>query len=180
MEHNLWKSTTIICVRKGKDVAMSGDGQITLGEMVIKSNAVKIRKLYKETVLAGFAGSAADSLALLEKFEIKLEEFSGDLLKASVSLAKDWRLDKVLRQLEAMLIVADKKVTLLISGNGNIIEPEDNIAVIGSGAGYARAAAIAFMKSNPDMSAREIAQASIEIASKICIYTNSQITTETL
>ena len=159
---------------------MAGDGQVTLGETVIKGNAVKIRKLFKDSVLAGFAGSVADAFALLEKFEIKLEEYSGDIMKSSVSLAKDWRLDKYLRQLEAMLIVADKKNTLLISGNGNIIEPEDNIAAIGSGAPYARAAALAFLSARPEMDIKEVAFQSLKIASRICIYTNDSITVEVM
>jgi len=178
MAGNLWHSTTVICIRKGQSIAMAGDGQVTLGETIIKDNAVKIRKLFKETVLAGFAGSAADAFALLEKFEIKLEEYAGDIIKASVSLAKDWRLDKYLRQLEAMLIVANKKNTLIISGNGDIIEPEDNIAAIGSGASYARAAALAFLSSNPEMEIKEIAYQSLKIASRICIYTNDSIIVE--
>ncbi len=180
MPENVWHSTTVVCIRKDRNIAMAGDGQVTLGETVIKSNAVKIRKLFKETVLAGFAGSAADAFALLEKFETKLEEFSGDILKSSVSLAKDWRLDKYLRQLEAMLIVANKKNTLVISGNGNILEPEDNIAAIGSGAPYARAAALAFMSASPEMPIRDVALKSLKIASKICIYTNDSIIVEEL
>ncbi len=180
MPDNLWHSTTIICVRRGEKVAIAGDGQVTFGDTVIKGNAVKIRKLYKDTVLSGFAGSAADAFALLEKFEIKLEEFSGDLLRASVGLAKDWRLDKALRQLDALIIVANKKNTFIISGNGNIIEPEDNIASIGSGGAYARAAAMAFMKTDPGMDIKDVAYTSLEIASQICIYTNSNISVETL
>jgi ATP-dependent HslUV protease, peptidase subunit HslV len=180
MQEQTWHSTTIICVRKGESVAIAGDGQVTLGDIVIKGNAIKLRKLYKNTVLSGFAGSAADAFALLEKFETKLEEFSGDLLRASVSLAKDWRLDKALRQLDAILVVADKKNTYLISGSGNIIEPEDNIASIGSGGAYARAAAMAFLKSNPSMEPREVVKASLEIASQICIYTNSHISVDSL
>ena len=180
MQENLWHSTTIVCVRNGEKVAIAGDGQVTFGDTIIKGNAVKIRKLFKDNVLAGFAGSAADAFALLEKFEIKLEEYSGDLLRASVGLAKDWRLDKALRQLDALIIVANKKNTFIISGNGNVIEPEDNIASIGSGGAYARAAALAFIKSNPGMEIDKIAKASLEIASQICIYTNSNILVETL
>lgn len=175
-----WHSTTIVCVRKNGEVAMAGDGQVTFGDTVIKSNATKVRKLYKNSVLSGFAGSAADSFALLERFEVKLEEFSGDLLRASVTLAKDWRLDKALRQLNAMLIVADKSKTFIISGDGNILEPEDEIVSIGSGSGFARAAGLAFLESSKNMSAKEIAVKSLEIASKICIYTNSHITVEIL
>ncbi len=180
MWQNLWHSTTIVCVRKDGEVAIAGDGQVTLGDTVIKNNAVKIRKLYKNTILSGFAGSAADSFALLERFETKLEEFSGDLLRSSVSLAKEWRLDKALRQLEAMLIVADKNKTFIISGDGNVLEPEDPVVSIGSGAGYAKAAGLALFETAPEMKARDIALKSLEIASKICIYTNSSISIETL
>lgn len=176
----LWHSTTILCVRKENEVAVAGDGQVTFGETVIKSNAVKIRRLFKDSVLAGFAGSAADAFALLERFEIKLEEFSGDLLRSSVSLAKDWRLDKSLRQLEAMLVVANHKNTFIISGEGNIIEPEEQVASIGSGGAYARSAALAFIQAKPEMPAKEVAMESLKIASRICIYTNSNISVETL
>lgn len=180
MFRNLWHSTTIVCVRKDGDVAIAGDGQVTFGDTIVKNNAVKIRKLYKNTILSGFAGSAADSFALLERFETKLEEFSGDLLRASVTLAKEWRLDKALRQLEAMLIVADKNKTFVISGDGNLLEPEDPVVSIGSGGGYAKAAGLALLEAAPDMKAEDIAVKSLKIASKICIYTNSNITVETL
>jgi len=180
MQPNSWHSTTIICVRKGDKAAIGGDGQVTFGDTIIKGNAIKIRRLFKDNVLTGFAGSAADAFALLEKFEIKLEEYSGDLLRASVSLAKDWRLDKALRQLDAMLIVANKKNTFLISGNGNIIEPEDNIAAIGSGGAYARAAAMAFIQKDAEMKVDDIVRESLLIASQICIYTNSNIIVESL
>mgnify|MGYP001149802057 CR=1 FL=1 len=179
-ETKLWHSTTIICVKKDDEVAMAGDGQVTFGDMVVKSNAVKIRKLYKNTVLSGFAGSAADAFALLERFEMKLEKFSGDLLRASVTLAKDWRLDKALRHLDAMLIVADKQNVFVISGDGNVLEPEEPVTAIGSGAGFAKAAALAFLKANPQMSVGNIARQSLEITSKICIYTNSNIIVEIL
>lgn len=180
MPQKKWRSTTIICVRRGEEVAIAGDGQVTLGDTVMKSNALKIRRLYKGTVLSGFAGSAADAFALLEKFESKLEEYSGDLLRASVEMAKEWRTDKMLRNLEALLIVADKKHTLIISGNGNVIEPEDNIATIGSGGNYARAAALAFLQSNERIPIADLARKSLEIAARICIYTNSNITVENL
>jgi ATP-dependent HslUV protease subunit HslV len=180
MSKNKWRSTTIICVRRGEKVAMAGDGQVTFGETVMKDNALKIRRLAKGSVLAGFAGSAADAFALLEKFEIKLEEYSGDIIRAATQLAKDWRTDKILRQLEALLVVANSKTTLIISGNGNVIEPEDEIASIGSGAAYARAAAMAFLKSVPSMLPADIAKESLHIASKICIYTNSNIILEEL
>ena len=180
MKKSVWRSTTIICVRKDGKTAIAGDGQVTFGETVIKENALKIRRLMKGSVLTGFAGSAADAFALLEKFEIKLEEYSGDLIRASVQLAKDWRLDKMLRQLEAMLIVADKKSTLIISGNGNVLEPEDNVASVGSGAPYAKAAALALLRFKPEFTARQIAEESLKIASEICIYTNNHIVVEEL
>ncbi len=175
-----WRSTTILCVRNQGSVALAGDGQVTLGNTVMKTGAKKVRKLYKNTVLSGFAGSAADAFALLERFEVKLEEYSGDLMRASVLLAKDWRLDKALRQLDAVLLVADTQRTLLISGTGNVIEPDDQVAAIGSGGSYALAAARAFLKANPEMSATEIAKESLLIASEICIYTNNQISVQTL
>ncbi len=180
MPGSVWRSTTILCVRNNGKVAIGGDGQVTLGETKLKSNAVKIRRLYKDSVLAGFAGSAADAFALLEKFESQLEQCSGDLVKASVDLAKEWRTDKVLRHLDALLIVADKSHTFIISGNGNVIEPEDNIASIGSGGAYARAAALAFVKTSPAMPVRDVVTESLGIASGICIYTNSKITVEEL
>jgi len=175
-----WKSTTIICVKNNGKVAIGGDGQVTFGETIIKSNAVKIRKLFHNNILTGFAGSAADAFALLEKFESKLEQFSGDLIRASVDLAKEWRLDKALRQLDAMLIAANKVHLLIISGNGNVLECEDNIAAIGSGAGFAKAAALALLQIKPDLDPYEVVKSSLTIASKICIYTNSNITIETL
>ncbi|HAX36565.1 MAG: HslU--HslV peptidase proteolytic subunit [Spirochaetes bacterium GWF1_49_6] len=173
-----WRSTTIIAVRRDGKVAMAGDGQVTFGETVIKDSANKIRTLRKGSVIAGFAGSAADAFALLEKFEGKLEEYSGDLVRASVQLAKEWRTDKILRQLEAMIVVADKKSTLVISGNGNVLEPENDVAAIGSGGQYARAAALALMRSGVKLSAMDIARDSLKIASEICIYTNSNIQVE--
>lgn len=175
-----WHSTTILCVRANGRVALGGDGQVTLGDTMIKSNALKIRKLCKDTVLAGFAGSAADAFALLENFEKKLDAVSGDIVRASVELAKDWRTDKVLRHLDALLLVADKAHSFVISGNGNVLEPEDNISAIGSGGQYARAAALAFLKAKPSMSAREVVSESLGIASSICIYTNSNISVEEL
>src|SRR5436309_11091645 len=172
-------ATTIICVRKKGKVAIASDGQVTLGDTVIKHGAKKIRRLYNEKILAGFAGSSADSFALFSRFEAKLEQFHGNLSRAAVELAKDWRTDRALRQLEAVMIVADEKNTFLISGTGDLIEPDDGIVGIGSGGAYALAAARALDK-HTDLSAREIVQEAMSIASKICIYTNENISIEEL
>jgi len=161
--------TTIIAVKKGNDVAIGGDGQVTLGNTVFKKNAKKIRKLYKNRVLAGFAGATADAFTLLDKFEGKLEKYTGNLLKASVELAKDWRTDKILRRLEAMLVVANKDLLLIISGIGDVIEPDDGIAAIGSGGPYAQAAAKALLNKTK-LNAKNIVQESLKIAGDICIY----------
>jgi ATP-dependent HslUV protease subunit HslV len=173
------QATTIICVRKKNTVAIASDGQVTLGDTVIKHGAKKIRRLYNEKILAGFAGSSADSFALFARFEAKLEQYHGNLSRAAVELAKDWRTDRALRHLEAVMIVADDKNTFLISGNGDLIEPDDGIVGIGSGGAYALAAARALSKYT-DLSAREIAQEAMQIAGKICIYTNDQISIEEL
>ena len=173
------RSTTIICVRKQGKVALAGDGQVTLGDTVIKQGARKIRRLYNDKILAGFAGSSADSFALFSRFEAKLEQFHGNLSRAAVELAKDWRTDRALRHLEAVMIVADDKTTFLIAGNGDLIEPDDGIVAIGSGGAYALAAARALLKYT-DLSAREIAEESMHIAGKICIYTNESINIEEL
>jgi ATP-dependent HslUV protease subunit HslV len=173
------RSTTIICVRKDKKVALGGDGQVTLGDTVIKHGARKIRRLYNEKILAGFAGSSADSFALFSRFEAKLEQFHGNLGRAAVELAKDWRTDRALRHLEAVMIVADDKATFLIAGNGDLIEPDDGIVAIGSGGAYALAAARALLKYT-NLSAREIVEESMHIAGKICIYTNESVTIEEL
>jgi ATP-dependent HslUV protease, peptidase subunit HslV len=173
------QATTIICVRKKNKVAIAGDGQVTLGETVIKHGAKKIRRLYNEKILAGFAGSSADSFALFARFEAKLEQYHGNLSRAAVELAKDWRTDRALRHLEAVMIVADDKNTFLISGNGDLIEPDDGIVGIGSGGAYALAAARALSKYT-DLSAKEIAQEAMQIAGKICIYTNESISIEEL
>ena len=173
------QATTIICVRKKGKVAIAGDGQVTLGETVIKHGAKKIRRLYNDKILAGFAGSSADSFALFSRFEAKLEQFHGNLSRAAVELAKDWRTDRSLRHLEAVMIVADDKSTFLISGTGDLIEPDDGLIGIGSGGAYALAAARALSKFT-DLNAREIAQEAMEIAAKICIYTNESITLEEL
>jgi ATP-dependent HslUV protease, peptidase subunit HslV len=172
-------STTIICVRKKDKVALAGDGQVTLGDTVIKQGAKKIRRLYNDKILAGFAGSSADSFALFSRFEAKLEQFHGNLNRAAVELAKDWRTDRALRHLEAVMIVADDKNTFLIAGNGDLIEPDDGVVAIGSGGAYALAAARALSKFT-DLGAREIAEESMKIAGKICIYTNDSVSVEEL
>tara|TARA_B100001121_G_scaffold278583_1_gene269255 strand:- start:219 stop:767 length:549 start_codon:yes stop_codon:yes gene_type:complete len=169
--------TTIVGVRRGNEVVVGGDGQVTLGNTVMKNNAKKVRRLYKDNVIAGFAGATADAFTLFEKFEGKLEKYSGHLTRSAVELAKDWRTDKMLRNLEALLIVADKDVSLLISGNGDVIEPQDSIIAIGSGGSFAQAAAKA-LYDNTDLSGEEIVTKSLNIASDICIYTNSNLTIE--
>ena len=169
--------TTIVVVRRGKEVVVGGDGQVTLGNTVMKNNAKKVRRLYKDNVIAGFAGATADAFTLFEKFEGKLEKYSGHLTRSAVELAKDWRTDKILRNLEALLIVADKEVSLLISGNGDVIEPQDSIIAIGSGGSFAQSAAKA-LYDNTELSAEEIVKKSLTIASDICIYTNSNLTIE--
>jgi ATP-dependent HslUV protease subunit HslV len=172
-------ATTIICVRKNGKVAIGSDGQVTLGDTVIKHGAKKIRRLYNEKILAGFAGSSADSFALFARFEAKLEQYHGNLSRAAVELAKDWRTDRALRHLEAVMIVADDKITFLISGTGDLIEPDDGIVGIGSGGAFALAAARALSKYT-ELSPREIVQEAMQIAGKICIYTNDNISIEEL
>jgi ATP-dependent HslUV protease subunit HslV len=180
MEHeNKIKSTTIIAVRKDGKVAMAGDGQVTMGNTVMKNNARKVRRLMDGKVLCGFAGATADAFTLFDRFEGKLKEYSGDLLRAAVELAKDWRLDRNLRRLEALLLVADISKTLLISGTGDVIEPAENALSIGSGGNYAYAAALAYLEGS-DFSAAEIAEKSLKVAGNICIYTNMEITLEVL
>lgn len=173
------RSTTIIAVRHNGRVAMAGDGQVSVGEVIMKSGAKKIRRTYSGRILSGFAGSTADALTLFEKFEKKLEEFRGNLQRAAVELAKDWRTDKILRRLEALLIVADSGHTYVISGSGDVIEPDDGIAAIGSGGGYAAAAARSLVK-HSGLSAGEIAEESIRMAASLCVYTNDSITLEML
>lgn len=168
------KATTILAVKKDGKVALAGDGQVTFGEVVFKSNAKKIRRIGNYNILAGFAGAAADAFALMDKFENKLDEFGGNLKKASVELAKDWRTDKALRVLDAMLIVADKNMILILSGNGDVIEPDGDVAAIGSGGNYAYAAAKAMLK-HTELSAEEIAVEAMDIAGELCIYTNQNI-----
>ncbi len=171
--------TTILSVRRNDEVVIGGDGQVTLGNTVMKGNARKVRRLYNDKVLAGFAGATADAFTLFEKFEGKLEQYSGNLMRAAVELAKDWRTDKILRNLEALLSVADKSNSLIISGNGDVIEPEDNVIAIGSGGAFAQAAAKALLD-NTELTAQEIVTKSLKIASDICIYTNNNLTIEKL
>lgn len=173
------RSTTVVCVRKGDQVVMAGDGQVTLGEHVIKHNARKIRRMFQEKILAGFAGSTADAFSLFSRFEAKLEQYHGNLGRAAVELAKDWRTDKALRHLEALLLVADKTQSFLISGQGDVIEPDSGIAAIGSGGPFAQSAAQA-LADHTQMSAREIAEAAMKIAGRLCIYTNETFTVEEL
>ncbi|PLX78412.1 MAG: HslU--HslV peptidase proteolytic subunit [Desulfuromonas sp.] len=175
----MFRGTTIICVRQHDRVALAGDGQVTLGNTVMKHSARKIRRLYDNRVLAGFAGSTADAFTLFEKFDAKLKEFRGNLTRAAVELAKDWRTDRVLRRLEALLIVADADTTLVLSGAGDVIEPDDGIAAVGSGGSFALAAARA-MVAYSDLPAAEIAEQSLRIAAGICIYTNEHIAVESL
>ncbi len=171
------RSTTILAVRKDGHVAVAGDGQVTMNDSIIKARAKKVRRIYHDEVIVGFAGSAADAQALSDRFESKIEESHGNLRRAVIEFAKDWRTDRLLRRLEALMIVADREWLLVISGNGDIIEPDDSIAAIGSGAGYAQAAARALAQ-NTDLSAREIVEKAMAIASEICVYTNSNVTIE--
>jgi len=173
------RSTTVVCVRRGDSVVMAADGQVTLGAAVMKHSAKKIRRLYQDKVLAGFAGSTADAFSLFGRFEGKLEQYAGNLGRAAVELAKEWRTDRMLRHLEALLIVCDVNATFVLSGNGDVIEPEEGIIAIGSGGSYALAAARALME-NTELSAREIAEKGLKIAGQICIYTNDQFTIEEL
>lgn len=175
----VFQGTTILLVRKGKHVAMAGDGQVSLNDTIIKGTARKIRRLHNDKVLAGFAGSTADAFALFARFEAKLDEFHGNLPRASVELAKEWRTDRVLRHLQAFLIVSDQTHSYLISGDGDLIEPDDGLIAIGSGGSYALAAARALLKFTRK-SAKDIAQEALTIAGKICVYTNTNITIETL
>jgi ATP-dependent HslUV protease subunit HslV len=173
------RSTTILCVRKDGKVVMAGDGQVTLGSEVLKSSAKKLRRLYNGKIVAGFAGATADAFALFGRFEAKLEQYNGNLPRSVVELAKEWRTDRMLRHLEALLLVADPGNTYIVSGNGDVIEPDEGIAAIGSGGAYAKAAATALYQ-NTKLSAREIVEKSMEIAGKICIYTNESVLYEEL
>ncbi len=166
-----YHGTTIISVRRGKEVAMGGDGQVTLGNIVVKAGARKVRKLHHDQILAGFAGATADAFTLFERFEAKLEKYNGNLLRSAIELSKDWRTDRVLRRLEAMLTVADRDTSLIITGNGDVLEPEHGLLSIGSGGAYAHAAAIALLQ-NSEFSAVDIVKKSLTIAADLCIYTN--------
>jgi len=173
------RSTTVICVRRDNKVVMAGDGQVSLGGEVLKSSARKLRRLYNDKILAGFAGSTADAFALFSRFETKLEQFNGNLPRSVVELAKEWRTDRALRHLEALLLVADTKNVYLVSGNGDVIEPDEGVMAIGSGGPFATAAATALMR-NTKLSARRIVEESMKIAGEICIYTNANVTFEEL
>ncbi len=174
-----FRGTTILSVRRGDKVVVGGDGQVSLGNTVMKGNARKVRRLYHSKVLAGFAGGTADAFTLFERFEGKLESHGGNLMRSAVELAKDWRTDRMLRRLEAMLVVADKEASLVISGNGDVIQPENDIMAIGSGGAFAQSAAIALLE-NTELGAREIVEKGLNIAAGICVYTNSNLTIEEL
>lgn len=174
-----YRGTTICAVRRGDSVALGGDGQVTLGDTVMKGNARKVRRLYQDRILAGFAGGTADAFTLFERFEAKLEKHGGQLTRAAVELAKDWRTDRMLRRLEALLAVADRETSLIISGNGDVIEPEAGLVAIGSGGPYAQAAARAMLE-NSELGARDIVEKALNIAADICIYTNRNLTIESL
>ena len=173
------RSTTILAVQKGNQTVMAGDGQVSIDKTVLKHKARKVRRLHDDRVLAGFAGSTADALTLFEKFEAKLKEYSGSLIRSAVELAKDWRTDRILRRLEALLLVADREQILLISGNGDVIEPDGGVMAIGSGGPYAQAAALALIE-NTELPAEEIAAEAMRIAGEICVYTNGEVITERL
>ncbi|MFK7829644.1 MAG: ATP-dependent protease subunit HslV [Congregibacter sp.] len=174
-----FRGTTILCVRRGNSVVVGGDGQVSMGNTIMKGNARKVRRLYKDQVLAGFAGGTADAFTLFELFEAQLEKHQGQLVRAAVELAKAWRTERSLRQLEALLAVADKETSLVISGNGDVIEPENNLIAIGSGGSFAQAAAMALLD-NTELNAREVVEKGLGIAADICIYTNQQRTIEQL
>ena len=178
-EKPIIRSTTVLLVRKDDHVALAGDGQVTLGETIMKSNAKKVRRLYNDSILAGFAGATADAFSLLTRFESKLEQYQGNLERAAIELSKEWRTDKVLRHLEALLVVADKKTSFLLSGNGDVIAPDDGVLAIGSGGSYALAAARALTR-HTNLSAREVALEALRIAGEICIYSNQSIVVEEL
>src|SRR5512138_87496 len=173
------RSTTVICVRRDNKVVMAGDGQVTLGQEVLKGSARKLRRLYNDKIIAGFAGSTADAFSLFSRFEAKLEQFNGNLPRSVVELAKEWRTDRVLRHLEALLLVADLQNMFIVSGTGDVIDPDEDIAAIGSGGPFAKAAATALMQ-NTKLTAREIAEKSMTIAGRICIYTNENVIYEEL
>ena len=175
-ENNTWHGTTIVLIRKDGDVVVAGDGQVSMGNTIIKKSATKVRKIEKRNVIAGFAGSTADALTLFERLEAKLEKHAGNLTRAAVELAKDWRTDKYLRRLEALMAIGDKEKSFIISGTGDVLEPEDNIIAIGSGGNFALAAARVLMDTK--LSAEEIAKKSISVASEICVFTNNNIKIE--
>lgn len=177
--HTPIRSTTVLCVRRDGKVVMAGDGQVTLGQEVLKSSARKLRRLYSGKILAGFAGSTADAFALFSRFESKLEQHSGNLARSVVELAKEWRTDRILRHLEALLLVADAETTYIVSGSGDVIEPDEGVAAIGSGGPFAKSAAVALI-GNTALGAKEIAEKAMAIAGKICIYTNESVTYEEL
>ena len=179
MAEGAFHGTTILCVRRGQEVAMGGDGQVTLGHVVVKGSARKVRRLHREQVLAGFAGATADAFTLFERFEAKLEKHQGHLVRAAVELTKDWRTDRVLRRLEAMLAVADRQSSLIITGQGDVLEPEGGVMAIGSGGSYAQAAAMALCR-HTEMTAEPIVRQALTIAGELCIYTNQQHTIEVL
>jgi len=174
-----YHGTTILSVRRGTEVAMGGDGQVTLGNVVVKATARKVRRLYHDKILAGFAGATADAFTLFERFESKLEKHQGHLMRSAVELAKDWRTDRILRRLEAMLVVADREASLVITGNGDVLEPERGLLAIGSGGSYAQAAAMALLDST-QLPADEIVRKSLDIAAELCIYTNHNLVIEKL
>jgi ATP-dependent HslUV protease subunit HslV len=179
MTETTFHGTTILSVRRGKQVALGGDGQVTLGNVIVKASARKVRRLYQDRIIAGFAGGTADAFTLFERFEAKLEKHQGNLTRSAVELAKDWRTDRMLRRLEAMLAVADRETSLIITGNGDVLEPELGLIAIGSGGPYAQSAARALLE-NTDLSAGEIVKRALAIAGELCIYTNQQHTIETL
>jgi ATP-dependent HslUV protease, peptidase subunit HslV len=179
MNTEQFHGTTIVCVRRENDVALGGDGQVTLGNIVVKATATKVRKVYNGSILVGFAGSTADAFSLLDRFEAKLDKHQGNLLRAAVELAKDWRTDRMLRRLEAMLIVADRANTYIITGQGDVLEPEHGVAAIGSGGSYAQSAAIA-LRENTSLAPAEIVKKSLTIAADLCIYTNQNHIIETI
>src|SRR5512139_1023879 len=178
-ESSTFHGTTILSVRRGSRIAMGGDGQVTLGNVVVKASARKVRRMYQDKILAGFAGGTADAFTLFERFEAKLEKHQGNLLRSAVELAKDWRTDRILRRLEAMLAVADRETSLIITGNGDVLEPEQGLVAIGSGGAYAQAAAKALLE-NTELPAAEIVKKALTIAGDLCIYTNQQHVIETL
>lgn len=177
--HKRIRSTTILCVRRNGKVVMAGDGQVTIGQEVLKAGAKKLRRLYQDKILAGFAGSTADAFSLFSRFEAKLEQYNGNLSRSVVELAKDWRTDKALRHLEALLLVADLQNTYIVSGSGDVIDPDENVAAIGSGGAFAKSAAVALLE-NTNLDCRQVVEKSMEIAGRICIYTNLNITYQEL